>query len=204
MAETAIADTLVMVPLKAIKPYHQNPRHNEATVEKLVELIPQVGFNVPLLLDRQNVIVKGHSRYRAAQRLKMKALPCVYTDADEETIRLDRIADNRVHEFSDWDEEGLARELASLNLSFDFDLSKLKFNFELPGFTVAGSQAAPPPGTTAAPPGSRPPPNGPAPPPTQAPFITSSDIQGTVPQTAAPQYIEVICHECGNRLFVKP
>jgi ParB family chromosome partitioning protein len=195
MAAVAVTSQLVMVPLKEITPYERNPRRNDATVDKLVELIPRVGFNVPLLLDRQNVIVKGHSRYRAAQRLKMKALPCVYTDADEETKRLDRIADNRVHEFSDWDEEALARELAGLNLSFEFDLSKLNFEFALPAFTVAGSEPAPPPAPGAAPPPATAP---------GAPFITSSDIARTVPQTEAPEYLEVICHECGNHVFVKP
>ena len=122
-----IADQLVMVATRDIKPYHRNPRNNDATVDKLVELIPKVGFNVPLVLDRQNVIVKGHSRWRAAVRLKMPALPCLYTDADPETIKLDRLADNRVQEFSTWDKELLGGELASLNLDFAFDLGTLDF-----------------------------------------------------------------------------
>jgi len=181
---------LVMVPIKAIKPYERNPRFNEATIDKLVELIPRVGFNVPILLDRQNVIIKGHSRYKAAQRLKMRALPCVYSDADEETNRLDRLADNRVHEFSTWDEEALQRELAGLNLSFNFDMTSLDFNFAVP-------PASPAVGSEASPAGS----------PTPAgddPFITSEDVAGTVSGVANPEYLEVVCHECGHTLYVKP
>src|SRR5438309_6277653 len=96
----AVVSQMAMVQTSQIRPYHRNARKNDATVEKLVELIPKVGFNVPLVLDRQNVIVKGHTRWKAAIRLGLEQLPCVYTDADPESIKLDRLADNRVQEFS--------------------------------------------------------------------------------------------------------
>jgi len=53
---------IVLVPIKEIKPYHRNVRINAKTIDKLIEIIPKVGFNVPLVLDKHNVIVKGHSR----------------------------------------------------------------------------------------------------------------------------------------------
>src|SRR5215469_1431770 len=85
-------------------------------------------------LDHHNKIVKGHSRWQAALRLGMTELPCLYTDADPETIKLDRLADNRMQEFSLWDEDLLASELASLNLGDGFDLSSLNFKIDLPSF----------------------------------------------------------------------
>jgi len=127
-----------MVPTRKIKPYHRNVRKNNETVKKLVELIPKIGFNVPLVLDRNNVIVKGHTRWKAAIQLGLDQVPCVYTDADEETIKLDRLTDNRIQEFSLWDDSALREEVSSLKLAFEFDLGSLNFN-------VAEPQEPPPP-----------------------------------------------------------
>jgi hypothetical protein len=181
-----VVSSMEMVPIGKIKPYARNARKNDPTVAKLVELIPKVGFNVPLVLDRANVIVKGHTRWKAAIRLGMKALPCVYTDADEETKKLDRLADNRVQEFSSWDPDLLASELAGLNLSFPFDMAVLDWKIELPG-------PAPPPITG----------NGSA-------GSAANGDDGVPPSTAeqlagvqSPQYIEVLCDKCGHKLYVK-
>jgi hypothetical protein len=70
---------------------------------------------------------KGHARYAAAIRLGMEEIPCVVTDADEETIKLDRLADNRISEFSEWINDELLHEIDMLNLDFDFDLESLGF-----------------------------------------------------------------------------
>lgn len=125
-----IADKIVMRPINTIKPYIRNPRKNDKTVDLLVQIIPKVGFNVPLVIDKKGIIVKGHSRFRAAIKLGMTELPCVITDADEETIKLDRIADNKISEFSEWVNEDLMHELDSLNI--DFDLSSI--GFDMPKF----------------------------------------------------------------------
>lgn len=199
-----VSDKIEMVPIKGIKPYQRNPRKNAATIDKLVELIPKVGFNVPLVIDRNNVIVKGHSRWAAAIRLGMRELPCVYTDADEETIRLDRLADNRVQEFSTWDEDMLKSELGALNLPFEFDLGTLNFEVELTtqmGEVVEIDQAqlVIPNGASHAQ-GER-----------DAEAEGDDDpVQGDPPEEGAagpalanPQYLEVICNNCGNHLFVK-
>ena len=133
-----VASEIVMRKISEVKPYVRNPRKNDKTVELLVQIIPKVGFNVPLVIDRQGVIVKGHARYAAAIRLGMTEIPCVVTDADEETIKLDRLADNKISEFSEWVNEELLHEVDMLNLDFDFDLGALGFpvadDFDMPDF----------------------------------------------------------------------
>ena len=106
-----IVKRIVMKKISEVKPYVRNPRKNDKTVNLLVEIIPKVGFNVPLVIDRNGIIVKGHARYAAAIRLGMEEVPCVVTDADEETIKLDRLADNRISEFSEWINDELLHEI---------------------------------------------------------------------------------------------
>lgn len=112
-------DSIIMMPIKNVIPYENNPRENSKTVDLLVKIIPQVGFNVPLVLDKNHVIVKGHARYLAAQRLGMIEVPCVISDADPEAIKADRIADNKVFEFSTWINDELMHELDMLDIDFD-------------------------------------------------------------------------------------
>jgi hypothetical protein len=181
MTDTAVVNQLELVAIGQIKPYHRNARKHDATVERLIDLIPKVGFNVPLVLDRQNVIVKGHARWKAGVRLGMPALPCVYTDASEDQIRLDRLADNKVQEFSAWDQEALASEIAAIN--FDFSLPSLDFRVASPA----------------------------VPPPAQAPvngsadadgFITQADIDDTV-HRPEHDFDEVFCPQCGKAALVR-
>lgn len=120
-----VVDKIEMRKVSEIKPYFRNPRKNEKTVEMLVDLIPHVGFNVPILIDEDGIIVKGHARYRAAIRLGLERVPCVITYADEEAKKLDRLADNKVSELSEWVNDDLLHELDMLTT--DFDLSKLGF-----------------------------------------------------------------------------
>lgn len=116
-----IANKIVMMPVSRVKPYVRNPRKNDKTVALLVDIIPKVGFNVPLVVDKNGVIVKGHARFTAALRLGMTEVPCVVTDADEEAIKLDRIADNKISEFSEWVTDELLHEVDSLNIDFDLE-----------------------------------------------------------------------------------
>ena len=78
-----VSKQIVMKPISEVKPYVRNPRKNEKTVKLLVDIIPKVGFNVPLVIDKKGIIVKGHARYAAAIQLGMTEVPCVITDADE-------------------------------------------------------------------------------------------------------------------------
>lgn len=117
-----------MIETNKIKPYIRNARINDITVQKLCEVIEKVGFNQPIVIDKENVIVKGHSRWKAAVKLGLDKVPCIVSQNDEETNKFDRLADNKVQEFSKWDNEILNTELASINLD-DIDLSD--FGFEL-------------------------------------------------------------------------
>lgn len=129
-----IVDKIVLKKISEIRPYARNPRKNEKTVELLVKIIPVAGFNVPIVIDHQGVIVKGHARYAAAIRLGMEIVPCVVTDADEETIKLDRLTDNKISEFSEWIDEDVLHELDMIDPDFDIVLRDLGFGVETPDF----------------------------------------------------------------------
>ncbi|MBR4472529.1 MAG: ParB N-terminal domain-containing protein [Oscillospiraceae bacterium] len=130
-----VVDKIEMKSISEIKPYFRNPRRNDKTVDMLVDLIPRVGFNVPILIDDDSVIVKGHARYRAAIRLGLGRVPCVVTHADEEAKKLDRLADNKVSELSERVTDDLLHELDMLNI--DFDISRLGF----PAIDIEGTLA---------------------------------------------------------------
>lgn len=115
-----VEDKISFRKVSEIRPYARNPRRNEKTVELLCQLIPKVGFNVPLVVDEKGVIVKGHARYAAAIRLGMQELPCIVSHADPEAIKLDRITDNKISEFSEWVNEDVLKEIESINTDIDF------------------------------------------------------------------------------------
>lgn len=116
-----IEKEIVMRQINTIKPYIRNPRKNDKTVELLCKVIPRVGFNVPIVIDEKGIIVKGHARFTAAIRLGMQEVPCIITHADEEAIKADRIADNKISEFSEWINDELMAEIDAI----DFDMSDL-------------------------------------------------------------------------------
>ena len=120
MANIQIENEIVMKKINEIKPYVRNPRKNDKTVELLCKVIPKVGFNVPLVIDENGIIVKGHARFTAAIRLGMEELPCIITHADEEAIKADRITDNKISEFSEWVNEELMHEIDMIDLDIDF------------------------------------------------------------------------------------
>ena len=110
--------------------YKNNPRKNDEAVPYVAESIKQFGFKVPIIIDSNNIIVCGHTRYKAAKRLKLKTVPCIIADdLSDEQIKAFRLADNKVAEFAEWDLELLKTELeeiADINMSeFAFDLDDL-------------------------------------------------------------------------------
>lgn len=111
------------MPVDVIRPYHRNPRKNEGAIEKIQQSIQRFGFVQPLVIDRDNVIIIGHTRFEAAKRLGMPEVACVVAEsltADE--ARALRIADNKAHEFAAWDEEALRVELLELqSAGFEMD-----------------------------------------------------------------------------------
>lgn len=101
--------------LEDLIPYENNPRINGDAVEKVEASIREFGFNVPILIDENDEIVAGHSRYEAARRLGLDVVPCIVVDGlSEDDIRQFRIVDNKTTELASWDYEKLAGELDSI------------------------------------------------------------------------------------------
>ena len=114
-----------------IIPYGQNPRNNEDAIEKVAESISQFGFKVPIITDKDGIIVAGHTRYKAARKLGLKKIPCIVADdLTPEQVKAFRLADNKTAEYSTWDEELLLTELQEL-MQMDIDMSL--FGFDLDG-----------------------------------------------------------------------
>jgi len=110
-------------------PYENNPRDNRLTIEKLKEGIQAVGFINPILVDEDYVILAGHSRREAAVELGLEKVSYImFDDLTEAQKKLYRIMDNKIGEFSIWDEDKLKKELESL-IAEDIDVS-------LAGFTA--------------------------------------------------------------------
>lgn len=112
-----------------LKPYENNPRFNNDAVAGVKASIQQFGFKIPIVVDKNNVIVCGHTRFKASQELGLKELPCIRAnDLTDEQIKAFRIADNSVSEKSSWDLEKLSIELEEISIdmtSFNLDLDFL-------------------------------------------------------------------------------
>ena len=111
-----------------IKPYEKNPRKNDEAVEYVANSIKEFGFKVPIVIDKNNVIVAGHTRYKAAQELGLEKLPCIIADdLTEEQVKAFRLADNKVGELAEWDFDLLDEELDGI---FDIDMSDFGFDID--------------------------------------------------------------------------
>lgn len=106
---------VVELPLTDITPYWRNPRVHDKTIPALVKSIERYGFNVPLLVDEDHVIVAGHARFKAVQALGFTKVPCVVvTHLSPKEIQELRLLDNRVQEFSTWDRKKLITSLQDI------------------------------------------------------------------------------------------
>lgn len=122
---------IVMKPWSEIRPYERNPRRNDEAVDKVANSIRAFGFQQPIVVDRDMVIIAGHTRWKAAARLKLKEVPVIIADnLTEEQANAYRIADNSAGEVATWDFDLLAEEI-SLCPSFDF--GDFGLNIEAPG-----------------------------------------------------------------------
>ncbi|MFO0826717.1 MAG: DNA modification methylase [Phycisphaerales bacterium] len=115
-------------PLADIRPYEQNPRINDGAVDAVAHSIREWGFRQPIVVDGDGVIVCGHTRWKAAQRLGLAKVPVhVAKDLAPEQVRAYRIADNKTAELAEWDMDLLAVELGALK-ELDVDLASLGFD----------------------------------------------------------------------------
>ena len=118
---------VVNVSVSEIVPYENNPRVNEGAVEQLARIIEQFGFRNPAVLNKDKVIIEGHTRLLAVKKLGWETMPCIIaTDLTPEQEQALRIADNKIAEIAEWDEDKLKVELAALQEA-GFDLSLLAF-----------------------------------------------------------------------------
>ena len=118
-----------IVDVNTIKPYENNPRKlKDSAIEKVAKSIKEFGFRQPIVVDKEKIIVVGHTRYRASKKLGLTNVPITIADnLTPEQINAYRIADNRTNEEAEWDIELLKSELKDLQLK-DFDLDLTAFD----------------------------------------------------------------------------
>ena len=115
---------------KELIPYANNPRENDSAVDAVAKSIEEFGFKVPIVIDKDNVIVAGHTRLKAAGKLNIDKVPCIVADdLTDEQIKAFRLADNKVSELATWDFGKLEEELKELD-EMDLDFSMEDFGFE--------------------------------------------------------------------------
>lgn len=118
------------VKIEKVKPYDKNPRKNKAAVDYVANSIKEFGFQQPIVVDKDMVVIAGHTRLKAAKKLKLKEVPVVIADnLTEEQAKAYRLADNKTAEKAEWDFDLLTDELLSLQ-ELDFDMEQFGFDFD--------------------------------------------------------------------------
>lgn len=120
--------------INKIIPYENNPRKNKDAVEKTAMSIEQYGWQQPIVVDRNGVVIVGHTRLKAAKKLKLKTCPVITaTKLTEAQVKAYRIADNKTGEIATWDENLLELEIKELvDMDFDVELT----GFEIDDFSL--------------------------------------------------------------------
>lgn len=117
---------IILKNVNDLIPYENNPRINDEAVEYVKNSIKEFGFKVPIIIDKNNVIVAGHTRLKASIELGLKEVPCIIADdLNEKQVKAFRLADNKVSEKSQWDFNKLDEELENI---FDIDMNLFNFN----------------------------------------------------------------------------
>lgn len=119
-----------IVKVSELIPYEKNPRKNDKAVEYVANSIKEFGFKIPIIVDKNNIIVAGHTRLKAAKKLGLKEVPIIVADdLTDEQIKAFRLADNKVSEIAERDEDLLKIELADI---VELDMNDFGFDLELP------------------------------------------------------------------------
>ena len=117
-------------PIDSIRPYDQNPRLNDSAVDAVAASLKEFGWRQPVVVDADGVIVVGHTRWKAAQKLGMTTVPVhVAKELTPAQARAYRIADNQTATIAEWDLELLPVEIAALD-DLGFDTGLLGFSDE--------------------------------------------------------------------------
>lgn len=113
------------ISISKITPYNRNPRDNDKAVEAVANSIEEFGFQQPIVVDKDMVIIVGHTRYKAAQELGLQTVPVVIaSDLNEEQVKAYRLADNRTNELATWNEAMLIEEIGQIE---DIDMTLFGF-----------------------------------------------------------------------------
>lgn len=112
-----------------IVPYENNARFNDEAVDYVKNSIKEFGFKQPIVVDKDNVIIAGHTRYKAAREIGMKTVPTIVADdLTEEQVKAYRLADNKTGEIAEWDFDKLLVELQDLELNSELDMADFGFD----------------------------------------------------------------------------
>lgn len=116
-----------LININKLIEYDKNPRKNAKAIEVVKNSIAEFGFKVPIVVDKDMIIVAGHTRYKASLELGLKEVPCIVADdLTEEQVKAFRLADNKTAEFAEWDFDLLFQELEELKGILDMEA----FGFE--------------------------------------------------------------------------
>ena len=119
---------IINKPIGELKPYENNPRINDKAVDAVAASIKEFGFKQPCVIDTDNVLICGHTRLKAAQKLGLSEIPCILADdLTDDQIKAFRLADNKTAELAEWDFSLLDIELADI----DLDMSEFGFDIDL-------------------------------------------------------------------------
>lgn len=129
MTKQAVNNSSIEITMRKIEeltPYENNPRNNDMAVDAVAESIKQFGFKNPVIIDKDGVIVAGHTRYKAAKKLGITDIPCISAnDLSDEQIKAFRLADNKTAELAEWDEDLLGKEMSGI---INIDMSQFGFS----------------------------------------------------------------------------
>lgn len=118
---------IIEMKISEVKPYSNNPRKiTEEAIQKVAASIREFGFKQPIIIDKNNVIIAGHTRLKAAELLGLETVPVIRADdLTPEQVKAYRLADNKVAEATDWDMNALDKELAEI---LDIDMDEFGFD----------------------------------------------------------------------------
>lgn len=123
------------VPIGEVIPYDDNPRHNEEAVEYVQNSIKEFGFKNPIIIDKDNIIVAGHTRLQASKNLGYETVPVIQADdLTDEQVKAFRLVDNKTGEFADWDFDALTAELDGVVMNME----DFGFGEQLPDIDIDG------------------------------------------------------------------
>ncbi len=118
-----MAEKVKMIEPEKLIPYEKNARRNNNAVDAVAESIARFGFLKPIIVDAKMVIISGHTRRLAALKLGLEKVPVqIAEDMTEEQAKAFRLADNRIAEIAEWDEEKLQEEIKSISDEIDVSI----------------------------------------------------------------------------------